>query len=268
MSASPVKLLAERHGLPVEQPASPGAFDRAGKLDQLDTLVVAAYGLILPESAILRPRLGSINVHLSLLPRWRGAAPVQRAIQAGDETTGVSIMQMDAGLDTGPILMQKSCPIRSDDTAASLSERLLGPARDCLLSVLDALCADGLKPRAQDPSAATYAYRISKREARVDWRRPAREIERMVRAFNPAPVAHAALDGLQVRIWEAEAVDTAPPGSQPGSMLSVSANGIEVATGGGVLRIHRLQLPGKKPISAREFLNAHASRQSPSSAAR
>ncbi|MGH8248022.1 MAG: methionyl-tRNA formyltransferase [Gammaproteobacteria bacterium] len=258
LTKSPVKVLAGQRRLPVRQPGSPQLFDTAGELGKADVLVVAAYGMILPQAILQRPRLGAVNVHLSLLPRWRGAAPVQRALLAGDDITGITIMQMDAGLDTGPILLQRSCPIHAEDTTGSLTERLARLGGECLISILDALTDGAVEPTAQDRFRASYATKISKEEARIDWSRPAREIERMVRAFNPAPIAHAILNGMQMRIWEAGVIEDKQPGIAPGTTVSISAEGIDVATGNGILRIRRLQLPGKTSVSAREFLSAHA----------
>jgi len=258
--ASPVKSCALRHGLPVEQPASLRAPDALEKLAQwrADLMVVVAYGLLLPEAALNAPRRGCVNIHASLLPRWRGAAPIQRAILAGDRLTGVAIMQMDAGLDTGPVLLQRATPIGERETAASLHDRLAAMGAQALIEALDMIVAGVAHPRPQPDEGITYAHKIRKEEAVIDWSRPAVEIDRQVRAFNPWPIAQTLWRGRQLRVWEAEplACPSSAPAA-PGTVLASSAQGIDVATGNGVLRITRLQEPGRKPLSAAEFVNAH-----------
>jgi methionyl-tRNA formyltransferase len=252
----PVKALALERGLAVSQPRTAAQLDRHPALAEADLLVVVAYGLILSETTISRPRYGSVNVHTSLLPRWRGAAPIQRAIEAGDERTGITIMQMDAGLDTGPVLLQRECPISPDDTAATLHDRLALLGGDCLLEALDALAAGRLSPHPQDEGRATYAAKISKAEAEIDWSRPAAEIERRIRAFNPEPVAHTRLNGQPMRVWRATQ-RPGPAGAEPGRVVGFTPAGLDVATGSGVLRILDLQLPGKRPVNAAEFHRGH-----------
>jgi methionyl-tRNA formyltransferase len=258
--ASPVKSCALRHGLPVAQPASLRAPDALEKLAQwrADLMVVVAYGLLLPEAALNAPRRGCVNIHASLLPRWRGAAPIQRAILAGDRLTGVAIMQMDAGLDTGPVLLQRATPIGERETAASLHDRLAVMGAQALIEALDMIAAGVAHPRPQPDEGITYAHKIRKEEAVIDWSRPAVEIDRQVRAFNPWPIAQTLWRGRQLRIWEAEplACPSSAPAA-PGTVLASCAQGIDVATGNGVLRITRLQEPGRKPLSAAEFVNAH-----------
>ncbi len=252
----PVKALAQQHGLPVSQPHTGSEMENHPALAEAEVLAVAAFGLILPEEVIKLPRYGSVNVHTSLLPRWRGAAPIQRAIEAGDSVTGITIMQMAAGLDRGDILLQQECPIAADDTAGTLHDRLAGLGADCLLEVLDRLAAGRLTSTPQDDSRATYAPKISKAEAEIDWSQPAAVIERKVRAFNPTPVAHTRLNGQAMRIWQARALP-GDAGAEPGTPVAHSADGLDVATGDGLLRILQLQLPGRKVIAAREFYNGH-----------
>ncbi len=254
---SPVKLLADQHKIPIRQPQRPAEIDADQQLAELDAFVVAAYGMILPENILTRPRWGCINVHASLLPRWRGAAPIQRAIQAGDEETGISIMRMDAGLDTGNILLQRSCPIHSHDTAGSLHARLAVLGASALLEALHGLAENSLQERKQDEARASYAGKISKEEAKIDWSQSAGQIERNIRAFNPAPVAHSSLNNVAMRIWAAGVLDGQNCRAAPGTVLGYSREGIDVATGDFPLRILSLQLPGKKIISAQDFYNAH-----------
>jgi methionyl-tRNA formyltransferase len=256
LAAGPVKLLAARHALPVLQP------DRAADISVdcdrgTDVLVTAAYGLKLPPAVLSAPRYGCINVHASLLPRWRGAAPIQRAIQAGDQVTGITIMQMDGRLDTGDILLQRTCPIRVDETGGTLHDRLAALGAECILETLDALVEHRLQPRPQGETGVTYAPRITREDAQIDWRRPAREIERTIRALNPAPIAQTTLNGVEMRIWSAAVIAMPAHGAAPGRIIAVSGEGLDVATGDGAVRISRLQLPGRKPISAADFLNAN-----------
>lgn len=256
-TAPPVRLLADRAGISVRQPASARAIDPDGELAQVDALIVAAFGMILPAEILNRPRLGCINVHASLLPRWRGPAPIQRAIEAGDSVTGISIMHMDAGVDTGPVLLQHSCPIRSDDTGGSLHDRLALLGGDCLLMALRELAGGSCSPRPQNDLHATHAPRLSKPSSLIDWTRRAASIERQVRAFNPVPGAHTELRGLQLRVLSAHALYTTQPGPVPGTVVAAGTNGIDVAAGQGQVRILTLQAAGRKPVSARDFVNAH-----------
>lgn len=255
LKASPVKELALAHGLRVYQPANfkdPAERARLAAL-QADLMVVVAYGLLLPQAVLDAPRLGCVNIHASILPRWRGAAPIQRAILAGDDESGVTIMQMEAGLDTGPIIHTLSCPIGPEDTGGSLHDRLAPLGARALLQALPMIVSREPRPRAQNDSLATYAPKLSKDEAVIDWRRPAEEIERMVRAFDPWPVAQTRYAGLVMRVWAARAAAGA---GEPGLVLSADRSGIAVGTGHGLLRIFRLQMPGKRPLDTADFLNA------------
>ena len=258
LQPSPVKRLALVHRIPVIQPDTlrdPRAIENFARL-RPDLLVVAAYGLILPREILEIPALGAINVHASLLPRWRGAAPIQRAILAGDRETGVTIMQVVEALDAGPMLLKKATPIDPRETAGQLHDRLARLGAEALREVLPALASGRVDPEPQDESRATYAAKITKAEARLDWRRPATELERAVRAYNPWPGAHTGFDGRTLRIWQAEAVD-APAAAEPGTVIEARRT-LEVACGEGRLRLLEVQLPGGRRLPARAFLNAHA----------
>ncbi len=258
LAASAVKQCAVRHGLPVEQPAT---LREASAVEQLqrwsaDVMIVAAYGLLLPQAILQTPRLGCINIHASLLPRWRGAAPIQRAIAAGDVESGVTIMQMEAGLDTGPMLLARAVSIDARETAASLHDRLASLGAEALLEALDAIAHGAATPRAQPAEGVTYAAKIRKEEAAIDWSRSAAEIDRLIRAFDPWPVAETRWNGQQLRIWQAMPIDSSAS-PDPGKVLATGAAGIDVGTGKGVLRLTRVQSAGRKAMSAAEFLKAH-----------
>ncbi|HEY5810661.1 MAG TPA: methionyl-tRNA formyltransferase [Povalibacter sp.] len=257
LAASAVKQCALRHGLTVEQPVTlrdPAAVERLAQWNA-DAMIVVAYGLILPAAVLAVPPLGCVNIHGSLLPRWRGAAPIHRALLAGDAQTGVTIMQMDAGLDTGPMLLERATPLTSSDTSASVHDRLAAIGADALMEALDGLIDGSLVARPQPENGATYAAKIRKDEALLDWRKTAHELDRQVRAFNPWPVAETRWNGQQLRIWQAQPLDTEADAA-PGSVLA-DTSGICVATGEGVLCLTRVQLAGRKAVSAVEFLNAH-----------
>jgi methionyl-tRNA formyltransferase len=258
VAASAIKQCATRHGVPVEQPATLKDSAAIERLQQwsADLMVVAAYGLLLPQSVLDTPRLGCINIHASLLPRWRGAAPIQRAIQLGDTGSGVTIMQMEAGLDTGPMLLARPTPIAPRETAATLHDRLAALGAQALLDALDEIVLGRAMPQAQPAAGVTYAAKIRKEEAAIDWLRPAMEIDRQIRAFNPWPIAQTQWNGQQLRVWDAEPIES-PATTSPGKVLATSAAGIDVGTGRGVLRMTRVQAAGRKALSAAEFLNAH-----------
>ncbi len=254
---SPVKALAEERGLPVFQPASLRPEDNQRLVAELqaDVMVVVAYGLILPKAVLAMPRLGCINVHGSLLPRWRGAAPIQRSLWAGDAETGVTIMQMDVGLDTGDMLYKLACPITAEDTSATLYDKLASLGPQGLIETLKQLASGTAVPEAQNESLATYAEKLSKDEARVDWTLPAVQLERCIRAFNPWPMSWFEVDGQPVKIWTASVV----PGNtdaEAGTLLDASRQGIQVATGDGILNLLSLQPAGKKAMSAQDLLNS------------
>jgi methionyl-tRNA formyltransferase len=258
VAASAVKQCALRHGVPVEQPATlkdPAAVARLRQWSA-DLMVVVAYGLLLPRSVLDTPRLGCVNIHGSLLPRWRGAAPIQRAIQFGDAQSGVTIMQMEEGLDTGPMLLARATPIAPRETAATLHDRLATLGAQALLEALDEIALGTATPQAQPAAGVTYAAKIRKEEAAIDWLRPAVEIDRHIRAFNPWPVAQTQWNGQQLRVWDAEPIDSSAA-TAPGKVLATSAAGIDVGTGSGMLRLTRVQAAGRRAMSAAEFLNAH-----------
>jgi methionyl-tRNA formyltransferase len=259
LAASPVKERAAALGLPVSQPATlkDGAAARAIASIAPDVMVVVAYGLLLPPELLALPRLGCLNVHASLLPRWRGAAPIARAILAGDSRTGVCIMRMEAGLDTGPVLLARATTIGADETAGELEGRLARVGGAAIVEALDALAAGRAEFVEQDPALATYAEKLTKAEARLDWHEDAAALARRVRALNPRPVAETTLDGAQLRIHEAVAV-AIDPGPVPGTIVSAGADGIVVMAGDGALALRRLQLPGRRAVSAGELANARA----------
>ncbi|HTT03536.1 MAG TPA: methionyl-tRNA formyltransferase [Steroidobacteraceae bacterium] len=267
-AASPIKQAAQADGLAISQPSALRTAEERADLEswQPELLVVVAYGLILPAEVLALPRMGCINVHASLLPRWRGAAPIQRALLGGDTTTGISIMLMDAGLDTGAILLQRSLPIDALATSGSLHVRLAELGATALLEVVRQLQAGSAEPRPQSRDGITYAPKIEKAEALIDWRRAATQIERQVRAFNPRPVAETRLEGEQVRIFAAQVETSAPrtpaaavaDGGAPGTILAVHPDGIVVRCGEGALAIREVQRSGRKRVSAREFAQALA----------
>ncbi len=257
LGVSAVKEFALAHGLRLHQPVTLKPESEAETLRALkpDALIVIAYGLILPQPILNIPKYGCINVHASLLPRWRGAAPIQRAIEAGDDITGVTIMQMDAGLDTGAMLALAATPIHAHDTAATLHDRLAEIGASLLVTTLARLVRGEITPQAQDSALATYASKLKKEEARIDWNADAGLLARRVRAFNPWPVAHTTLDGQMLRLWQAQPENKAAAGQPPGTVLGADAEGVRVQCADGVLRITRLQLEGGKVLEAQAFLN-------------
>ena len=258
LHASPVKQLAEAAAIPVYQPATlrDGAEQRQLAALGADVMVVVAYGLILPQAVLDAPRRGCLNVHASLLPRWRGAAPIQRAIEAGDEQTGITIMQMDAGLDTGDMLAGVTCPIGCDTTAASLHDELAALGAPLLLEVLDDLATHQAGRRRQDDETATYASKIVKAEAEIDWQQDAQLLCRRIRAFNPFPICFSTLGEERVKIWQARSASLESAAEPAGTILRAGPEGILVNCGSGQLSIQRLQLPGGKALTADQILNA------------
>ena len=257
---SPVKAKAMELSVPVEQPLTLRDATARAQLQsyQPDVMIVAAYGLILPPEVLAMPRYGCLNIHASLLPRWRGAAPIQRAIEAGDEQTGVTIMQMAEGLDTGDMMVTRECPVAVDATAAVLHDQLAELGAAAMLETLVLLQAGELQPQVQDESLATYAHKLDKQEAVIDWQHSALTIHRRVCAFNPWPVAQTALPEETLRVWETQLLPNATVNNAaPGTVVATEA-GIDVATGDGVLSLQKIQVPGKKPMPAGDFLNSRS----------
>lgn len=253
---SPVKQMAMKHNVPVFQPQN---FKQQSDVDQLveleaDLMIVVAYGLLLPLSVLQAPRLGCINIHASLLPRWRGAAPIQRAIAAGDAETGITIMQMDEGLDTGDMMLKKTCPIESNDTGGLLHDKLALLGVEAMLEALPAIFDGSVSVEKQDDSLTSYAAKLSKSEAAINWTEPAIQIERKIRAFNPWPVAYTDYHGENMRVWEASLSEGE---GLAGQVISADKQGIEVAATDGSVVIQHLQVPGKKAMAAADFINAH-----------
>jgi len=259
--ASPVKQLAEAHDLAVFQPQNFKTEDDLQQLRDLkaDVMIVVAYGLLLPEAVLSAPTHGCINVHASLLPRWRGAAPIQRAIAAGDTETGVTIMQMDIGLDTGDMLIKVHCPIEPSDTGGGLHDRLLTLGGPALLDALQQIENAQLAPEKQDDALANYAHKLTKQEAAINWTRPASELELMIRAFNPFPVAYFSEGSDRIRVWEAVVIDQATS-AEPGTIIQADNDGLLIACGTGALLLKQVQLPGKKALSIKDILNGHRER--------
>lgn len=251
LAPSPVKAEAEIHCIPVYQPeklkdpATHGPIRQA----QADVMVVAAYGLILPQAVLDVPKQGCLNIHASLLPRWRGAAPIQRAIEAGDRETGICIMQMEAGLDTGPVLLEKRIPILATDTGGSLHDKLAALGAEAIVEALAGL--HRLKPVTQPETGVTYAAKLTKDEARLDWTLPAETLVRKIRAYNPVPGAWTKLNGETLKIWQAEAI---PGQGQPGEILRADASGLAVACGDGALKVTELQKAGARRMNVTAFL--------------
>ena len=265
LAVSPVKVEALARGIPIFQPENFKTVQAREQLRSLqpDLMVVVAYGLILPQSVLDIPRMGCWNVHASLLPRWRGAAPIQRAIEAGDSQTGVCLMQMEKGLDTGPVLLSLATPIAADDTGGGLHDRLSQLGAEVLADGLKLLRA-GMRPRgmAQPVEGVTYAHKLEKAEARLNWSLPATELANRVRAFNPWPVAEAELAGERLRIHEARAI-ALQHGLPPGTVLAATREGLDVACGEGALRLRQVQREGGRVVAIADYLNARPTLKSP-----
>ncbi|MCB1950795.1 MAG: methionyl-tRNA formyltransferase [Zoogloeaceae bacterium] len=255
LQPSAVKQVALAHGIPVDQPEKLRSPEQQAALRAAapDVLVVAAYGLILPQDVLDIPRIGCLNIHASLLPRWRGAAPIHRAIEAGDTETGITIMKMDAGLDTGDMLLRQAVPIPPDATTASLHDTLAALGGEMIVDAICRLAIKSLEGERQPTQGVTYAHKIAKSEARLDWRRPAIALARQVRAFDPFPGAVAELEGRLIKLWQACATDDA---GVPGTVLRADADGVLIACGEGALCVTVLQQPGGRRVSAAEFLQA------------
>ncbi|WP_148860982.1 methionyl-tRNA formyltransferase [Marinobacter fonticola] len=256
LTPSPVKQVAQAAGLPVCQPETLKSADAQAEIAAFnaDVMIVAAYGLILPQAVLDMPVRGCLNIHASLLPRWRGAAPIQRAIAAGDEETGITIMQMEAGLDTGAMLLKLTTPIHDADTGGNLHDRLADLGGQAILTALDELEKGGLKPEPQNDALASYAHKLNKEEGHLDWGSTATDLARRVRAFNPWPGTFARSGDEKIRIHAAEAIDH-PSAAEPGAILKRDRDGIDVACASGVLRLHQVQLPGARGQSISDLIN-------------
>lgn len=261
LAASPVKELALEHQIPVYQPASLKGEEAQHILADLnaDVMVVVAYGLLLPKAVLEIPRHGCINVHGSILPRWRGAAPIQRAIEAGDKTSGVTIMQMDVGLDTGDMLLKAECPILPTDTTVDLHDRLCEVGPPALLETLNLIAEGKLQPEKQNDSLSNYAKKIEKAEGLINWDEDAETLDRQIRAFNPFPICYTDLHGERLKIHRAELIDTETAEGMPGEILDADKSGIRVQCRQGQLKLLQLQLPGKKAMDSAAFVNGFES---------
>jgi len=262
LNASPVKAKALEHNIPVYQPVSLKDAEAQKELALLkaDIMIVVAYGLILPKAVLQTPPYGCLNIHASILPRWRGAAPIQRAILEGDEESGVTIMQMDEGLDTGDMLTIKRCNIESDDTGSSLHDRLALMGADALMQTLKDIKSNSLTPQVQDDSLAVYAHKLDKKEAQIDWQaEDAASIVRKIQAFNSWPVAYTDYNGKSLRLWRARQVDgKSEQDYQYGEVIVESSEGIDIMAKNGVVRVMELQMPGKKRILVKDFINGQS----------
>ncbi|AEX23535.1 MULTISPECIES: methionyl-tRNA formyltransferase [Vibrio] len=260
LTASPVKNIALEHDIPVYQPENFKSDEAKQALADLnaDIMVVVAYGLLLPQAVLDTPKLGCINVHGSILPRWRGAAPIQRSIWAGDAETGVTIMQMDIGLDTGDMLKIATLPIEATDTSASMYEKLADLGPQALIDCLADIAANKAVPVKQDDELANYAKKLSKEEARINWSDDAAHIERCVRAFNPWPMSHFEAAENSIKVWQSRVAEQTSD-KPAGTIVQADKTGIYVATGNGVLVLEQLQVPGKKAMPVQDILNSRAS---------
>lgn len=257
LTASPVKQLALQNNLPVYQPISLKDSANQQIIADLnaDIMIVVAYGLILPQTVLDMPKYGCLNVHGSLLPRWRGAAPIQRACWAGDTETGITIMQMDVGLDTGDMLYKEKCHIEDDDTSATLYNKLAQIGPDALLKTLMLIIEGKANPEKQNESQVTYATKLSKQEAKLNWNLTATQLERCIRAFNPWPVSYFEINGELIKVWQANVISETTD-KTPGTILRADKSGIQIATQDGVINMTLLQPAGKKPMSTQDFLNS------------
>ncbi|WP_198263625.1 methionyl-tRNA formyltransferase [sulfur-oxidizing endosymbiont of Gigantopelta aegis] len=260
LTASPVKALALEHNVPVYQPLSLKDAEAQAELAQLqaDVMIVVAYGLILPPAVLSAPKYGCLNIHASILPRWRGAAPIQRAILAGDAQSGVTIMQMDEGLDTGDMLNIKTCPITAEDTGSRLHDRLADIGALALMQTLQQIENDQLDARKQDDSLAIYAHKLDKKEAKINWQQDAATIVRTIQAFNSWPVAYTDFKGKSLRLWQARLIAKDTSGLVCGEVIDESSAGIDIVAINGVVRILELQMPGKKRIMVKDFINGQS----------
>ena len=262
LTPGPVKACALEHGIEVYQPEKLNSAEDQQCLIELkaDLMVVVAYGIILPEAVLSAPRLGCINIHASLLPRWRGAAPIQRAILAGDRESGITIMQMDIGLDTGDMLLKVRCDISAQDTGSSLHDKLAVMGAQALMQALPAIANQTIQAEKQDDAQANYAHKLQKSEALIDWSQPATALQRQVNAFNAWPVAQTPIEvkgkKQMLRVWRAQAIDGVTH-EQPGKVIACEKQGIDVATSEGILRLLEIQMPGKKPMDVAAFVNAN-----------
>ncbi|HYA36774.1 MAG TPA: methionyl-tRNA formyltransferase [Candidatus Methylomirabilis sp.] len=257
LTASPVKQCAVKYGIEIRQPEVLHGQEQRLRDDAPDAMIVIAYGLLLPSAILAIPRHGCINVHASLLPRWRGAAPIPRAIEAGDSVTGVSIMQMEAGLDTGPVLAEAATPITEIDSAQTLHDRLARLGAETLISTLERMTRGEILPSPQDATYACYAKKLRKDEAPIDWRLPALALHRKIRALNPWPVASTIWHGQTLRLWDVGPLEEQRAPGTAGTIVQADASGVRVLTGNGVLNVTRLQAHGGKALAARDFLNGH-----------
>jgi len=256
LRASPVKTLALQYNIPIYQPISLKNLEIQNKIKalQANIMIVVAYGLLLPKAVLEMPRLGCVNIHASLLPRWRGAAPIQRALMAGDKKTGISLMQMDKGLDTGDVFKQSLCDISANETGQSLHDKLSVMGAEILAETIDII--EDLTAMPQNNELASYAHKLEKSEAQLNWQQSAIELERKIRAFNPWPVAQTEIQGEKLRIWEAQALSESTT-KNAGDIVRCQRTGIDVATGEGVLRLLTVQKASKRAMSVHDFLNSH-----------